>query len=66
MVLCMFTPGIRCPDGWTQDGTSCYLLSIGLIPHVAEAIKFCQDLGSTLVEVIHSIHGGLDQFHIKC
>ena len=59
MVFCIFIPGTRCPDGWTQDGTSCYFLSIDLIPLVADAIKFCQDLGSTLVEVTHSIYGGL-------
>ena len=59
MVFCIFIPGTRCPDGWTQDGTSCYFLSIDLIPLVADAIKFCQDLGSTLVEVTHSIYCGL-------
>ena len=42
---------ITCPDGWTQADTSCYLLSIDVIPNVHDAIKFCEDLGSTLVEV---------------
>jgi len=45
------TDVITCPDGWTQADTSCYLLSIDVIPNVHDAIKFCEDLGSTLVEV---------------
>ena len=45
--------GVSCPDGWTESGRSCYLLSTDYIRPAtfASAAKFCEDLGSTLVEV---------------
>ena len=42
---------VYCPDGWTLAGTSCYLLSTEIITPFSEAVKFCEELGSTLVEV---------------
>merc|ERR1711973_553871 len=45
------TAAPSCPDDWTQSGSSCYLLSIDITPLVLDAIKFCEGLGSTLVEV---------------
>ena len=43
--------GVSCPDGWTESGRSCYFLSTDYIKPFASAAKFCEDLGSTLVEV---------------
>ena len=43
--------GVKCPDGWTQGDGSCYFLSTDLISLVTEAVDFCENLGSTLVEV---------------
>ena len=42
---------VDCPDGWTLAGTSCYLLSTEIITPFSEAVKFCEERGSTLVEV---------------
>merc|ERR1711973_537748 len=45
--------GVSCPDGWTESGRSCYLLSTDYIRPAtfASAAKFCEDLGSILVEI---------------
>ena len=43
--------GAKCPDGWTQADASCYFLSTYYQPLVSDAVKFCEDLGSVLVEV---------------
>jgi len=45
------TTGVKCPDGWTEGDGSCYFLSTDLISPVSEALKFCENLGSILVEV---------------
>ena len=42
---------VDCPEGWTLAGTSCYYLSTEIIKPFSEAVKFCENLGSTLVEV---------------
>ena len=42
---------VNCPEGWTLAGSSCYLLSTETIRHFSEAVKFCEERGSTLVEV---------------
>ena len=45
--------GVSCPDGWKESGRSCYFLSTDYIEPATftSAAKFCEDLGSTLVEV---------------
>ena len=43
--------GVKCPDGWIQGDKSCYFLSTDLISLVTVAVEFCENLGSTLVEV---------------
>ena len=53
----MFIAALTCPDGWTMvvpDG-SCYLLSMDIIANVFDALKFCEDQGSTLVEVRYTL-----------
>merc|ERR1711953_327101 len=45
------TASISCADGWTESGRSCYFLSTDYIRPFASAAKFCEDLGSTLVEI---------------
>merc|ERR1712004_255304 len=45
------TTAPSCPGGWVQYGSSCYLLSMDIIANVFDALKFCEDQGSTLVEV---------------
>ena len=42
---------VNCPEGWNLAGSSCYLLSTETIRHFSEAVKFCEERGSTLVEV---------------
>ena len=44
-----------CHEGWTPAGSSCYLLSIDIIANVFDALKFCEDQDSTLVEVINTL-----------
>ena len=52
MVFNMSIPlGIKCPDGWTLSGRSCYYLSTNIIKPFSAAVTFCENLGSTLVEV---------------
>ena len=46
---------VDCPEGWTLAGTSCYYLSTEIITPFSEAVKFCENLGSTSVEVNRSI-----------
>ena len=45
---------VDCPEGWTlASGSTCYFLSTEIASPFSEAVKFCENLGSTLVEVIH-------------
>ena len=44
---------VDCPEGWTLAGSSCYFLSTEYISPFSEAVKFCENLGSSLVEVNH-------------
>ena len=45
--------GAKCPEGWTHAFSSCYFLSTEIVSPFNEAVKFCENLGSTLVEVNH-------------
>jgi len=42
---------VYCPVGWTLAGGSCYFLSTDYIQTFTAAAQFCENLGSTLVEV---------------
>ena len=48
--------GVNCPDGWTAAGRSCYYLSTEIKSHFTDAAQFCENLGSTLVEVSQVNH----------
>ena len=48
--------GVNCPDGWTVAGRSCYYLSTEIKSHFTDAAQFCENLGSTLVEVSQVNH----------
>ena len=56
-LICFFlyilSLGAKCPEGWTLAGSSCYFLSTEIISTFNEAVTFCENLGSTLVEVNH-------------
>ena len=51
-----------CPDGWTLWGSSCYFLSTEVFSPFSEAVKFCENLGSSLVEVKSDYFFGLVDF----
>jgi len=45
------TTGVKCPEGWTLEGQSCYFLSTEIVKPFSAAVAFCENLGSTLVEI---------------
>ena len=61
----MFIAALTCPDGWTQFGSSCYLLSVEIIANVFDALKFCEDQGSALVEVRYTLQTLVQNLFLK-
>ena len=47
---------VYCPVGWTLAEGSCYFLSTDYIDTFTDAAQFCENLGSTLVEVSQVNH----------
>ena len=42
---------IKCPNGWTLFGKSCYLLSSERVPSLTDAVAVCESHGAKLVEI---------------